>query len=159
MKTLLKVSIFVCIIGLLILVLYNNYPVKAGDNFENKNETNFSVYLGKWFSSTKAKDFESVLYEGGAILEINEVKNNYIRGYYGEIQSPPANRIAYFEFGDFVTNNKIAFDFVDSFFNKGKATIKFRKGITVIINNVETSRDNLSNWQVHRGKFKFTKEK
>lgn len=127
---------------------------------DNRNETNkkdnesniqldnidYSKFIGEWYSGDSSNySYEDTFEKGGYILEIAEINQNYIKGNTASISMPPSNRFDEIEFEGKLTDNKLSFDFIDGFGNKGNATITVLKDkIEIKINNVEISDNNSS---------------
>lgn len=124
-------------------------PTNNTGDGDKEYTSEYEKYIGKWFASQTAINYDSTWSDGGYILEIKEIKDNYIKGYYASIQAPPANRIADFNFEGCIKDNKLTFNFEDGFFNTGKTTIEFKDlSIEVKISDLEISEDNPSGWCV-----------
>ena len=107
----------------------------------------YSMFIGKWYSSETSDSYEDTFEKGGYVLEIVQINQNYIKGYTASISMPPSNRIAEIEFEGKLTDNKLSFDFIDGFENKGNATVTVLKDkIEFKVNNVEVSDNNSSGW-------------
>lgn len=114
----------------------------------------YQAYLGIWVSGRNADSEEAVHKKGGHILEIIEIKNNYIRGTYCSIQRPPASRVAYFEFAGPLINETLLFTYDDGFFNEGEGRLTLRDDeIEVTLKRLKTSDSNRSGWMARGGVF------
>lgn len=133
---------------------------QIGNNSKQTPDSSFNAqsYLGKWISSDNTEYADEVYTEGGAVLEITEAQGDQVKGNYYCIQSPPANRVAGFDFEGNVQEGNLTLDFKDDFFNTGNATIKFLdNAMEVSINSFKLSHENSSGWGVHSATLKRAK--
>lgn len=128
----------------------NRNETNKKDNISNlqPDNTEYSKFIGEWYSGDSSYySYEDTFEKGGYVLEIIEINQNYIKGNTACISMPPTNRFDEIEFEGKLTDNKLSFDFIDGFGNKGNATITVLKDkIEIKINNIEISDNNSSGW-------------
>jgi hypothetical protein len=125
----------------------NDDNLKEGESNIQPDNIKYSKFIGKWYSGESSNSYEDTFEKGGCILEIIEINQNYIKGYTASISMPPSNRVAEIEFEGKLTGDKLSFDFIDGFENKGNATITVLKDkVEIKVNDFELSNDNSSGW-------------
>ena len=143
------------LVVLLLFILLSAYLVaaKSPSSDTNTQARNYQSYLGTWLSSRNAESEEAVHKKGGEILQILEIKDNYIKGSVYSLQSPPASRISTLEFEGALVNDVVRFNYIDSWGGiegEGVLTIK-DDAIEVVLNLLPSEKKYL--WRVKGGLF------
>jgi hypothetical protein len=155
---------FVFIILIILLAVVFLIPSSRGyivNNFLNivkdlvsQKSIDYESLEGKWYISDTVNSYIDTYSEGGSVLEIIEIRKDYIKGISATIQLPPANRIASIEFEGKLIDNYLVFNYTDSFNNKGTATIQVnRDSIEITIIDSIIADENVSGWKYSGGIF------
>jgi hypothetical protein len=133
-------------------------PTEIKDSETEKSDLDYTNYIGTWIESDETNRSEEILYSGGSIMEIKEVKSDFIKGSITEISAPPSNRIASIDFEGKVIDSEISVKFEDDgFYNSGKARIVFKDNrIDFFVDEIQISDENTTGWSL--GNAVLTKE-
>lgn len=124
----------------------------AAPNSSGTSSRNYNSYLGIWVSGNNTESEELVHKQGGGILEIIEIRDNYIRGSYRSIQSAPALRLATFDFEGILTNDKLQFNYEDTQGIEGEGILMIKDNeIEIILYPITDTKRSL--WRAKGGLF------